>query len=97
MLACFHSCLFYALCIDLSPVDTSRRSLALYYFTKEDDPTVRSTEYRARPGDSNTRAALIYVDKNVLRCYDWVRRRSKLGDETIGRVLGSMDRLRRRR
>ena len=78
------------------PEGTSRRSLALYYFTEEGDPTVRSTEYRARPGESKTRAALIYVDKNILRGYDWLRRRSKLGDETIGRMLASMDRLRRR-
>jgi hypothetical protein len=78
------------------PEGTSRRSLALYYFTEEDDPTVRATEYRARPDESKTRAALIYVDKKVLRGYDWLRRRSNIRDETIGRLLGSMDRFRRR-
>jgi hypothetical protein len=79
------------------PEGVWRRSLALYYFTEEDDPTVRSTEYRARPGESKIRAGLIYVDKNMLRGYDWIRRHSKLGDETIGRILASLDRLRRRR
>jgi hypothetical protein len=78
------------------PEGTSRRSLALYYFTEETDPTVRSTEYRARPGESKTRAAVIYVDKKMLRGYDWLRRRSKLRDETIGRMLASIDRFRRR-
>ena len=39
------------------PPGTARRSLALYYFTHEVDPMVRSTEYRARPGDGRSFAA----------------------------------------
>ena len=33
------------------PEGVARRSLALYYFSVEEDPMVRSTEYRSRPGD----------------------------------------------
>jgi 2-oxoglutarate-Fe(II)-dependent oxygenase superfamily protein len=55
------------------PPERARRSLALYYFTVEDHPLVRSTEYRARPGDGK-RSALIYLDKQVLRAYDRVKR-----------------------
>ncbi len=33
------------------PEGVARKSLALYYFSPEVDPMVRSTEYRARPGD----------------------------------------------
>src|SRR5205807_3288600 len=42
------------------PPGVARRSLALYYFTEEAKPQIRSTEYRARPGEG-PRAALIYL------------------------------------
>ncbi|HEX3981170.1 MAG TPA: 2OG-Fe(II) oxygenase, partial [Acidimicrobiales bacterium] len=44
------------------PEGVARRSLALYYFTREEDPVVRSTEYRARPGDG-LHGVMIYADK----------------------------------
>ena len=43
--------------------------LALYYFTIEDRPDIRSTEYRHRPGEG-PKAVLIYLDKQLLRIYD---------------------------
>ena len=48
------------------PPGVARRSLALYYFSLEDQPLVRSTEYRARPGDG-VHSAMIYADKQLLR------------------------------
>ncbi len=48
------------------PEGVARRSLALYYFTLEEDPVVRSTEYRARPGDG-FHSVMIYADKQLLR------------------------------
>jgi hypothetical protein len=75
------------------PTDTARRSMALYYFTEEDDPIARSTEYRARPGDG-ARSLAIYADKQVLRCYDWAKRRLGISDHTAGKVLGRLERLR---
>jgi hypothetical protein len=75
------------------PPGVARRSLALYYFTVEDHPMVRSTEYRARPGDG-ARSVLIYADKQVLRLYDRAKRRLGLSDQTASRLLARLERLR---
>ena len=74
------------------PEGVFRRSLALYYFSEEDDPVVRSTEYRARPGDG-ARSVLIYADKQVLRIYDWTKRHLGLSDDFAHKVLAVKDRL----
>ena len=79
-----------------TPVGVARQSLALYYFTEEEAPIVRSTEYRARPGDGAKRA-LIYADKQVLRGFDWAKRRFNLGNDFASRMLGVVERLRRGR
>ncbi len=76
------------------PEGTARRSLALYYFSVEEDPTIRSTDYRSRPGDG-ARAVLIYADKQLLRAYDWAKRRLGLSDQTASALLRYRDRLRR--
>ena len=77
------------------PEGVSRRSLALYYFSIEDDPLVRSTEYRARPGDG-AHSIMIYADKQMLRVYDWAKRNLGISDQTASKILGYRDRLRRR-
>jgi hypothetical protein len=77
------------------PKDMSRRSLALYYFTKEDRPLVRSTEYRARPGEG-AKAALIGLDKYVLRAYDWSKRHLGVSDTLIEPILRRAERFRRK-
>lgn len=74
------------------PPGTARQSIALYYFTEEDHPMVRSTEYRARPGEG-PRAILIYLDKEALRAYDWVKRRLHLSDQSASRLLRRLQRL----
>jgi Rps23 Pro-64 3,4-dihydroxylase Tpa1-like proline 4-hydroxylase len=77
------------------PESMARRSLALYYFSVEQDPRVRSTEYRSRPGDG-ARSILIYADKHILRTYDWAKRKLGLSDHTASTLLRYRDRLRRR-
>lgn len=77
------------------PQGVARQSLALYYFTEETNPMVRSTEYRARPGDG-ARSVVIYLDKEVLRAYDWAKRRLGLSDHSAGKLLSRIERLRRR-
>ncbi len=76
------------------PDGVARRSMALYYFTEEERPMVRSTEYRARPGEG-PRSALIYLDKEVLRTYDRLKRRLGLSDRTVSHLLGPRERFRR--
>ena len=74
------------------PEGVTRKSLALYYFTEEKQPfLVRSTEYRARPGDG-AKGLFIWADKLVLRAYDKVKRRFNLDDKFASRVLGLFSR-----
>ena len=72
------------------PEGMARRSLALYYFSVEKDPMVRSTEYRPRPGDG-AHSILILVDTKMLRAYDWAKRRLGISDETASKILGYPD------
>ena len=73
------------------PEGVARRSLALYYFSVEEDPMVRSTEYRSRPGDG-ARSILIFADTRVLRAYDWAKRHLGLSDQIASKVLGYRNR-----
>lgn len=73
------------------PDGVARQSLALYYFTAEEAPLVRSTEYRARPGDG-TRALAIWTDKVALRLFDYAKRRFGISDALAGRVLTKLRR-----
>ncbi len=78
------------------PEGVARRSLALYYFTAEDKPFIRSTEYRARPGDG-AKSALIYLDKQAVRIYDRTKRRLGISDQRINDTLKKVRRFGRRR
>ena len=69
------------------PADTARRSLAICYYTDEENPVARSTEYRARPED-RAKAILIYADKEMVRGYDWIKRRMGLSDRFTSKFLG---------
>jgi hypothetical protein len=75
------------------PPGVARQSLALYYFTEDARPVVRSTNYQARPGDG-LKSAAIYLDKQALRAYDMVKRRLRLTDASASRWLGFLDRFR---
>ena len=74
------------------PEAMARRSLALYYFTLDDDAVVRSTEYRARPGDG-VHGALIWADKQILRGFDWAKRNLGLSDDTARKILGWIEKI----
>jgi hypothetical protein len=75
------------------PDGVARRSMALYYFTFEDKPNVRSTEYRARPNDGS-KGILIYLDKMTLRIFDKAKRRLGISNSFANRVLRLIDRVR---
>ena len=77
------------------PEGVARRSLALYYFSVENNPLVRSTDYRARPGDG-AHAIMIYADKQMLRAFDWTKRHLGVSDQTASRLLAARDRIRRK-
>jgi 2OG-Fe(II) oxygenase superfamily len=77
------------------PPGIARQSMAFYYFTVEDNPLVRSTEYRARPGEG-PRSVLVYLDKQALRVYDWAKRRLGVSDQAASRLFKGVERIQRR-
>jgi len=78
------------------PEDVARRSMALYYFTQEENAVRRSTNYQARPEESRLKKAAVAADRVALDAYDRVKRRLGLSDETVSKVMARVDRLRRR-
>ena len=77
------------------PEDVARRSMALYYFTEEQDAVRRATNYRARPDDGMKRVA-IWADCKALDFYDRAKRRLGVSDEKVSALLTRIDRVRRR-
>jgi Rps23 Pro-64 3,4-dihydroxylase Tpa1-like proline 4-hydroxylase len=80
----------------LCPEGSARQSMAIYYFTEEESPPIRSTAYRARPGDG-MKAVGFYLDEQALKLYDVLKRRLRISDRTASRVLAGLNRLRRPR
>lgn len=72
-----------------SPAETSRRTLAIYYYTRESRALqARSTRFRARPGDGAAAKLAVRVDNTLLALHGSLRRRLGLRDERMGRWLG---------
>ena len=70
------------------PENMTRKSLALYYFTEEAErPFTRGTEYKARPGDTVGKRALIFADKMALKTFFFMKRRLGLSDQAASRIV----------
>jgi Rps23 Pro-64 3,4-dihydroxylase Tpa1-like proline 4-hydroxylase len=71
------------------PANESRKSLALYYYTAEDDDSLvpRSTDYRARPKDSLAERSMIWIDKKAVDLYSRAKARFGFSDDLASRVL----------
>jgi Rps23 Pro-64 3,4-dihydroxylase Tpa1-like proline 4-hydroxylase len=71
------------------PEGVSRKSVALYYYTIEQNSksSPRSTNYRARPGDGAGRAAMIWLDKQAVNLYSRAKARFGFSDELASRIL----------
>jgi Rps23 Pro-64 3,4-dihydroxylase Tpa1-like proline 4-hydroxylase len=75
------------------PGGTTRKSLALYYYTVDhSEMAVRSTDYRARPGDSLRKTALIWLDKKAVDLYSRAKARFGFSDEFASKILGLISR-----
>lgn len=74
------------------PANVSRKSLALYYYTVEKNGNLaaRSTNYRARPGDSLGKAALIWLDKQAVNLYSMAKARFGFSDDLASKILGRL-------
>lgn len=76
------------------PEGASRKSLALYYYTVDDnrDFSPRSTNYRARPGDGAVKSALIWMDKQAVNMYSRAKASLGFSDEFASKVLRLLSR-----
>ena len=75
------------------PDGTSRKSLALYFYTEEREaPKVHSTDYRPRPTDSAYQSMLIWLDKMAVDVYSRAKARLGFSDDFASRVLGFFSR-----
>ena len=70
------------------PPDESRKCLLLYYYRDEGhELEFTSTDYRPLPDANALERALIAADRSLLRLYTYIKRRSKLSDDLIARIL----------
>jgi hypothetical protein len=76
------------------PDGVSRKSLALYYYTIENDSsfTGHSTDYKARPTDSKAKAALIWLDKQAVHLYSRAKEKFGITDDAASKVLSFFSR-----
>jgi Rps23 Pro-64 3,4-dihydroxylase Tpa1-like proline 4-hydroxylase len=78
------------------PEGESRKSLALYYYTAESGPEVktRSTNYRPRPEDGPLKSSMIWLDKQAVDLYSRAKARFGFSDEFASKILGFLSRKR---
>jgi hypothetical protein len=70
------------------PVNVSRKSLALYYYTEQGASAImESTHYRARPNDSLLKAWIIRADTIAVDLYSRAKRRLGFSDRTASKLL----------
>jgi hypothetical protein len=72
------------------PEGETRKSLALYYYTIENDRRVagHSTDYFARPQDGWRKSAMIWLDKKAVDLYSRAKARFGFSDAFASKVLG---------
>lgn len=74
----------------MCPEDMTRKSIALYYFTEEKKAIKvrrRATNYKARP-DDGLKKIFIYLDKQALSVYSWLKGKLGINDDFVSKVLG---------
>jgi Rps23 Pro-64 3,4-dihydroxylase Tpa1-like proline 4-hydroxylase len=71
------------------PENTSRKSLALYYYSAEEEEHAvpRSTNYHARPADSLRERWLIWLDKTAVDLYSRAKATFGFSDDLASRIL----------
>lgn len=69
------------------PEGTQRRSIALYYYTVDQDVAAIATEYRSRPTDSAMKSALIFFDKLAVRIFHGLKAAFHLPDSVATSIM----------
>lgn len=65
------------------PPGVKRRSIAMYYYTLDENSPAISTEYKARPGDNRLKSSMIFMDKMALRIFHQLKSILKLNDSVV--------------
>ncbi|MFN7119283.1 MAG: 2OG-Fe(II) oxygenase [Saprospiraceae bacterium] len=74
------------------PEGMTRKSIALYYFTEEQEaPKKRATNYQARPGDG-IKTAFIWLDKQAIAVYNRLKGWLGINDDFVSKVLHFLNR-----
>lgn len=74
------------------PEDMTRKSIALYYFTEENAvPRMRTTNYRARPGDG-IKSLFIRLDTEAVGLYTRLKGWLGINDDFVSKVLNFFNR-----
>jgi Rps23 Pro-64 3,4-dihydroxylase Tpa1-like proline 4-hydroxylase len=68
------------------PEDAYRRSIALYYYSIEDKPFRRATNYQARPGEGSKKL-MIKIDNAMVAAYTEIKGRLGANDKIISKIL----------
>lgn len=68
------------------PSDRYRRSIAIYYYTKEENPYKRATNYQARP-DDGAKKILIKIDNFMLAVYTIMKGILGSNDGVVSHIL----------
>lgn len=76
----------------MCPEGETRKSIALYYFTESEGAVDQSTYYKSLPDDSVLRRLFIAADNILLKIYSVLKRRLKLSDQTVSKVLKLLSR-----
>lgn len=71
------------------PKETSRKSLALYYYTIEKKPLKSATNYQGRPNDG-FKKTLIWLDKKMISIYSVLKRKMGLSDDFVSSILNKI-------
>jgi len=76
------------------PENASRKSLAFYYYTIEQNSIhdTHSTNYMPRPEDSRAKAMLIWLDKKAVHVYSKAKEKFGIGDDFASTILGMLSR-----
>jgi hypothetical protein len=78
-----------------SPEGITRKSIALYYYTDANkEIPIRSTNYKARPGDG-IKKLFIYGDKKLIALYTLIKRTFGLNDDFASKILTFLHRKRK--
>jgi len=76
------------------PKEVTRKSIALYYFTEEDKKSFKrkATNYKARPSDGGYQAIFIWLDKQMISCYSFLKGMLGINDDFVSSVLNLFNR-----